>query len=214
MERRFDAPLLSMRPTVRIESGGARLWGPSRISPFASVISVPTNPAAFNAARPCLFSRFRSLHMRQPLYPRAAGPQGQALRARHGAALTVQPPPLGSWPAVMSSSTETTKEPSMYTIITATVCEIRDRYFPDAEPNPVDFATTISVSTDYGISVDELDEALLGWTAKRLSRPRSIAWLNPSRLGIVVYASQEFFLFGFPDLDSYQEGYRRIQQMF
>ena len=102
----------------------------------------------------------------------------------------------------------------MYTIITATVSEIRDRYFPDAEPNPVDFATTVSVSTDYGISVDELDEVLLGWTARRLSRPRSIAWLNPSRLGIVVYASQECFLFGFSDLDSYQEGYRRIQQMF
>ena len=102
----------------------------------------------------------------------------------------------------------------MYTIITVTVSEIRDRYFPDAEPNPVDFATTVSVSTDYGISVDELDEVLLGWTAKRLSRPRSIAWLNPSPLGIVVYASQESYLFGFSDLDTYQEGYRRIQQMF
>ena len=34
MERRFDAPLLSMRPTVRTESGGALLWGFTRISPY------------------------------------------------------------------------------------------------------------------------------------------------------------------------------------
>jgi hypothetical protein len=103
----------------------------------------------------------------------------------------------------------------MHTIITATVSDLRDRFFFDAEPNPVAFTADVSLSTDYGISLDELCEDLLGWTCVRLCcKPRSIAWLNPLSLGIVVYASQEYFLFGFSDLDSYQEGYRRIQEMF